>query len=156
MNSPLKPNDPPLEQENFAQTEDKDVARLFTCVRVVYLLAVFVSIGFLGWTAHVINNGTDQISIASTSAEPSAPAEGPAASIIHPDTLRVTSISSAEPRVAIVNGQRVSEGNSVRVPTPYGTVAARVTKIADDEVEIKFAGEIIPLRLDTATTPVAR
>ena len=130
--------------------------RLFTFVQTVLFLGVFLSVGFLCWTAHVINNATDQPTIASTSAEAAPPAEGPGTSMIRPDTFRVTSISPGEPRIAIVNGQRVSQGDSVRVQTANGLIAARVTKIADDEVEIKFAGEYIPLTLSPAPTSAPR
>lgn len=155
MNTEPKPNDRPVQQENFQQSKDRDVVQLFTFVRTVLVLAVFLSIGFLLWTAHMISKATDELTIASTSAEALPPAEGPGASTIRPDIFRVTSISQGEPRIAIVNGQRVGPGDSVRVQTKNGLIAARVTKIADDEVEIKFAGETIPLELSPATTPAA-
>ena len=71
---------------------------------------------------------------------------------ISPDLLRVTAIALGHPRLAVINGQEVAEGDSVTVKAYGGavTVTLKVAKIAEGRIELTDGTQII-----TTTLPVA-
>jgi hypothetical protein len=69
---------------------------------------------------------------------------------IRPDMLQVTSIVLGKPRLAIVNGEPLGEGEWFRVKTPLGSANVRVILIQDGLVRFKHGGQIIDVRLQTA------
>lgn len=66
---------------------------------------------------------------------------------LHPDMLRVTAIALGNPRLAIVNGKRVAEGESLVVATSAGPTGVRVEKIEDGFVRFAHDGELIEAKL---------
>lgn len=131
-------------------TDDGAVERLFNFVRSTLLFAIFGGIGFLGWTAYVVNNGTGKMfDVTTTTEEMAMPAEGPDWA----ETFRVTEISlSSSPPTATVNGERVTEGELVSVPDQDGIIIARVIKIGAGTVELEYGAETKAVKL----TPVQK
>jgi hypothetical protein len=69
-----------------------------------------------------------------------------------PDALHVSSISLGEPRLTIVNGKRLAEGDWLVVKTVVGEASVRVLSIQDGFVRFKHGGET----MDVALTVVAK
>jgi hypothetical protein len=53
------------------------------------------------------------------------------------EKLHVSSIALGEILLAVVNGARLAEGDSISLKTPSGVVTLRVEKIEDDGVHFK-------------------
>ncbi|MFN2476074.1 MAG: hypothetical protein ABR526_07020 [Chthoniobacterales bacterium] len=68
---------------------------------------------------------------------------------ISPDNIRVTAISLGEPRLAVINGHQVGEGDSLSLATPDARyqVELRVTKITDGGVALSDGVQTIVARL---------
>lgn len=66
--------------------------------------------------------------------------------------IQVSAISLGEPRLAIVNGQQVTEGDRITVPTQPGAgrVTLRVVKISDGRIELSNGPQVISARLNAA------
>jgi hypothetical protein len=79
-----------------------------------------------------------------------APAESALANQIH-----VSAISLGEPRIAIVNGKQVTEGESITIssPTASAPVSLRVVKIADGRIDLSDGIQVITVRLETSRAP---
>lgn len=71
---------------------------------------------------------------------------------ISPELLRVTAIALGHPRLAVVNGQEVAEGDSLTVKAYGGavTVTLKVAKISEGKIELTDGTQIV-----TTTLPVA-
>lgn len=71
---------------------------------------------------------------------------------IPPDAIRVTAISLGHPRLAVLNGTSVAEGDSVQVRTPGSGVVVklRVASIADGRVDLRNGKQLICARLSPA------
>jgi hypothetical protein len=69
---------------------------------------------------------------------------------ISPDLLRVTAIALGHPRLAIINGKEVTEGDSVTVGAANGAiqVTLRVVKIGDGSIELTDGSQIVTTRMD--------
>jgi hypothetical protein len=78
------------------------------------------------------------------------PAPEPIVIRISADLIHVTAISLGHPRLAIINGKFVSEGESVTVHPPDSSVAVtlRVTRIADGNIELSDGTQVIKARLE--------
>jgi hypothetical protein len=63
------------------------------------------------------------------------------------DMFRVTSIALGETRLAIINGKRLAEGESLIVRTPEGSRTVQVVKIADGVVHLTSGADSIEARL---------
>ena len=62
--------------------------------------------------------------------------------------IRVTAIALGEPRLAIINGKQVLEGESITLEaTPAITVNLRVVKIADGRIDLTDGNQVITVRL---------
>lgn len=62
--------------------------------------------------------------------------------------IHVTAIALGEPRLAIINGKQVLEGESITLEaTPAITVKLRVVKIADGQIDLTDGNQIITVRL---------
>ena len=66
--------------------------------------------------------------------------------------IRVSAISLGLPRLAIINGKQVAEGDVVTLHTPTAaiTVNLRVVKIADGRVDLSDGMQIISVRVTVA------
>lgn len=74
---------------------------------------------------------------------------------ISADAIHVSAISLGHPRLAIINGQLVSEGEKITVHTPSAsvTVTLQVMKIGDGQIELSDGTQIIKARLELAASP---
>jgi hypothetical protein len=69
--------------------------------------------------------------------------------------IHVTAISLGEPRVAIVNGKQVTEGENIVIPASNQSTAVtlRVVKIADGRIDLISGTQMITARLETLRGP---
>ena len=77
---------------------------------------------------------------------------------IEADVLRVSAIVLGHPRLAVVNGRTVAEGDSIVVHTPTRAVAVtlRVVKISDGQIDLSDGRQVIRARLSIPTTSLAK
>jgi hypothetical protein len=68
---------------------------------------------------------------------------------INADMLHVSAIALGHPRLAVINGIRVGEGDVLTVHTPL-VVRLRVLKIADGRIELSSGSQVICARLAAA------
>ena len=68
------------------------------------------------------------------------------------DLLHVTAIALGHPRLAVINGRAVAEGDSITVHTPARSVALslRVVKIADGRIDLTDGTQMISAHLEVA------
>jgi hypothetical protein len=71
----------------------------------------------------------------------------PAPAPLRSEMFRVTSIALGETRLAIINGKRLAEGESLLVRTPEGSRTVQVVKIDDGVVYLTSGSEKIEARL---------
>ena len=77
---------------------------------------------------------------------------------VHPELLHVTAIVLGHPRLAVINGHSVAEGESLTLHAPNMSMAVtlRVVKISDGYIELTHGGQTIVARLNIpALAPVA-
>lgn len=69
---------------------------------------------------------------------------------ISADLIRVTAISLGHPRLAIINGQQLGEGERITIHTPTANIAVtlRVLKISDGRIELSDGTQVITARLE--------
>ena len=86
-----------------------------------------------------------------------ADAPGPSALILA-SQIQVSAISLGEPRLAIVNGKQVMEGESITITTPdqLTTVRLRVARIADGRIDLSDGTQTITARLETSRGPIRK
>ena len=72
--------------------------------------------------------------------------------------IHVSAISLGEPRLAIVNGKQITEGESIAISIPgrLTTASLRVVKIADGRVDLSDGTQVITALLETARGPVRK
>ena len=70
---------------------------------------------------------------------------------ISPAALRVTAISLGHPRIAIINGKEVTEGESITVERPNAgiSVTLKVVKIGDGQIELTDGSRVLTTRILT-------
>jgi hypothetical protein len=87
-----------------------------------------------------------------------SPTESPVPPALLASQIHVTAISLGEPRLAIVNGKQVVEGESVTVSIPGRLTPARVrvVKIADGRVDLSDGTQAITARLETFRDPIRK
>lgn len=99
-------------------------------------------------------------SVSSSASESATPA--PIVVQIAAEHIRVTAISLGHPRLAVINGQQVGEGDfvKIRAPTVRVEVKLQVVKIADGRIDLSDGTQIITARLalppQKRTTPDSR
>ncbi|MFN2509611.1 MAG: hypothetical protein ABR589_12670 [Chthoniobacterales bacterium] len=75
---------------------------------------------------------------------------------VGPELLRTTSISLGQPRLAVINGKALTEGESLTVKTAGGiAVDLRVVRITDGQVELANGSQIVTSRLSMEGAPSA-
>jgi hypothetical protein len=81
--------------------------------------------------------------------------EGAALVPIKPEMLQVTSISLGEPRLAIVNGRELTEGETIVLKTGGGRATLRVQSIQDGMVRFRHGGQTldVPLQAGKKSSP---
>lgn len=85
-----------------------------------------------------------------------AEASGPSALILN--QIQVSAIALGEPRLAIVNGKQVTEGESITITTPdqSTTVRLRIVRIADGRIDLSDGTQVITARLETSRAPLRK
>jgi hypothetical protein len=71
------------------------------------------------------------------------PAPAPVVKIISPDAIHVTAISLGQPKLAIVNGKQLGEGDELVA----SATRLRLVKISDGEIELSSGAQVILARL---------
>jgi hypothetical protein len=68
---------------------------------------------------------------------------------ISPDLLRVTAIALGHPRLAVINGKEMTEGDTLTVRAPNGgiEVTLRVVKIGDGSIQLTDGSQIVTTRM---------
>ena len=66
------------------------------------------------------------------------------------DQIHVTAISLGHPRLAVINGQQVAEGDRIAIHTPTNsvTVSLQIVKIADGRIDLSDGLHVITARLE--------
>jgi hypothetical protein len=73
---------------------------------------------------------------------------------ISADLIHVSAISLGHPRLAIINGKLVGEGEQIMVtPSASIRVTLRVVRIADGNIELSDGTQVIRALLETPPTP---
>lgn len=77
---------------------------------------------------------------------------------ISADLIHVSAISLGHPKMAIINGQLVSEGERITVHTPTASIAVslRVQKISDGSIELSDGTQVITARLELLPLPKSK
>ena len=86
----------------------------------------------------------------SVSASPHSTATPPPIIVqIDSDILRVSAIALGHPRLAVINGKQVGEGDTVTIHTPMRSVAVtlRVIRIADGRIDLSDGVHVFTARL---------
>lgn len=79
----------------------------------------------------------------------------PDTSALAANQIQVSAISLGDPRLAIVNGKQVTEGDSITILSPGQSAPVRlqVVKIADGVVNLSDGTHVITVRLEISRTP---
>ena len=76
----------------------------------------------------------------------------PAVAKINADAIHVTAISLGQPRLAIVNGKQLGEGDEVMA----AATRLRIVKISDGEVELSSGPQVVMARLAPPKPPAPK
>ena len=125
--------------------------RTFKCQGFVSSLDISVLAGvglfalsLVGGSGYIIHQFHDQLGVAGTL----APLPEPRSSVMATtDMLHVKSIALGQPRLAVVNGVELTEGQSLEVKAGDGTAILRLTGIGDGVVTFKFGGQTFSAKL---------
>jgi hypothetical protein len=84
----------------------------------------------------------------SSGSQPSRPPE-PVTVQLTADVVQVTAIALGHPRLAVINGKQVAEGDTITVHTPIRsvTITLRVLRISDRQVELSDGTQRVVARL---------
>ncbi len=154
---------PRLFQEGISASERDVVAasttqggRFFNAKRIAATLgivaaAIIVGLGVIYWKASDRYPVVVAIGLPDGDAQgdPLANRSGPLVPV-EPAMLQVTSIALGEPRLAIVNGRPLAEGEWMLVDTRLGAASVRVIAIQDGLVRFRHGGETIDVKLQAA------
>jgi hypothetical protein len=72
---------------------------------------------------------------------------------VNPEMLHLSSIALGNPRLTIVNGKRLAEGEWLVISTPRGDASVRIIQIEDGLVRFKHGGETMSAKLQPAQKP---
>ena len=84
--------------------------------------------------------------------DPSSETGGPLSVQINPSMIRVTAIALGHPRLAIINGKEVAEGDSITLTTRDGgiSVTLRIVNIIEGRIELTDGTHVVTAPLLTA------
>jgi hypothetical protein len=100
-----------------------------------------------------LRHAEEQLKLLAVSTHSISPPE-PIVVRISADLIHVSAISLGHPRLAIINGQLVGEGEYIMIHTPAASIAVslRVLKIADGNIELSDGTQVIKARLELLPT----
>ena len=77
---------------------------------------------------------------------------GPLRVEIHPSMLRVTAIALGHPRLAIINGKEVTEGDSLTLNSPDGSISVtlRIVNIVEGRIELTDGTQVLTAPLSSS------
>jgi len=127
----------------------------FTVGRIGFVVAIALFFAFVIGSGYLIRQLHREAGIAEETHPPSPTAtEAPTQEAwVSLDMIHVTSIALGNVPLAIVNGQRVSEGDLLEVKTPAGPATLRVVGIEDGTVHFKYGSQIIDAKWMAPPTP---
>jgi hypothetical protein len=127
--------------------------RAFISVGDVSLLAVVMLFTgtIIGGSGYLIRELHRQVNVAS-SVVGLPPTEDPPITVT-PDMVHVSSIALGRPRLAIINGEPITEGQSFEIKTADGVATLQVVNIADGIVSFKYGTDTISAKLAASTSP---
>jgi hypothetical protein len=118
----------------------------FLILAATYFLYGRGSIGTEAYLVRqLINVATHTVSSGSHPSRPPAPVTVQ----LNADIVQVTGIALGHPRLAVINGKQVAEGDTITVHTPIRsiTVTLRVLRISDRQVELSDGTQRVVARL---------
>jgi hypothetical protein len=102
------------------------------------------AVSLLGGSGYVIHRLHQELGVAGKL----LPLPDPSPSVtVTTDMLRVTSIALGRPRLAVVNGVELTEGQPLEVKAGDGTAILRLTRIEDGTVTFKLGGQTFSAKL---------
>lgn len=88
------------------------------------------------------------IAVRTKAVKPPQPSAAPRMIVqIPPESLRVTAIALGHPRLAVLNGKEVTEGDAITVQASGVEATLRVLKIADRSIDLTDGTQIITTRM---------
>jgi hypothetical protein len=112
-------------------------------ITVLSGVALF-ALSLVGGSGYVIHRLHNELGVASKF----LPLPDPSPSVtVTPDMLHVTSIALGQPRLAVVNGVELTEGQSLEVKAGDGSAILRLTSIVDGVVTFKLGGQTFSAKL---------
>ncbi len=154
LESGAVPDDPPqLGAALRDPSETPPQGGRFSFVVSVLLIALAFSIGlsYLLEKQWLSRSAAAPAAAALGPAEPEAPGEGPSAILpLTAEMLHATAGSPGPNPFVIVNGQKIGEGESAKVPTSSGPITVRVEKIEEGVVHFIYGSERIAVKVNPA------
>lgn len=122
-----------------------------TFIGSLILVTIAFSVGFSYLLQHKWNGRTaartnSASGTASLTAANEAVTTNPAIQL-HQDMFNVTAIAMDQVPLAIVNGKRVAEGETLSVGTPEGPIAVRVARIEEGLVRFAYGHQRLEIKL---------
>lgn len=94
------------------------------------------------------------IAVRTKAVKPPAPSATPRVLVRIPsEALRVTAIALGHPRLAVINGKEVTEGDSLSVKAGGVEITLHVVKIADRSIDLTDGTQIVTTRMLSEARP---
>jgi hypothetical protein len=148
----VSPPVPPAAESAPAKNEKGDPFVTSNAGRIGLIIGIALSIGLFVWASGYVIQwahseiGSPEPAIA-TSVQPPG---GTPALLVTADMLHVSSIALGKVRLAVVNGEELIEGDSLKVKTPAGDAMVCATRIKDGIVRFVYRGRTIDAHMSTS------
>jgi hypothetical protein len=122
----------------------------FVCSLLLVALAFCLGLSYFlekRWSPAALTNSDGAAKASALTVATAAP--GP----VGPQSFRISAVSLSSPRMAIVNGRQVSEGETFPVQTDRGIVNVTVEHIGDGTVKLMVGGQVIETPIRSASGP---
>jgi hypothetical protein len=148
---PPQPESPKVES---APTEEETPEPFitFNLGRISLIIGIGLSITLFVWASgYVIREAYREIGVPepATTTHTESPVGTPVL-LVTADMLHVSSIALGKVRLAVVNGQELIEGDSLKVKTPAGDAMVCATRIKDGIVRFEYRGRTIDAHMSTS------
>lgn len=149
---PLPRPESPKVESVPTKKETRDPFMTSSVGRISLIIGIGLSIALFVWASgYVIRWAHGEIGLPEPATVASTEsAAGTPALIVTADMLHVTSIALGKVRLAVVNGEELNEGDSLKVKTPAGDTMVCVTRIRDGIVRFGYRGRIIDAHMSTS------